>query len=1052
VEVLKWLSCLIGLAILAGSTPVAAQPPSSEETRTTAESGQLHGVVFGPHDRLPLQGVVVEIDGETRATTNTDGAFQVSLTAGAHRVRFIPPNRIGVDVDEVEIVAGQTTEVIVEFRADGPAAIDIATPGAQADPTPQASSDGSEATGEPGTLTGRVDSREDGEPVGGAQVIVRGADGETTTAEDGTFELELPPGTWDVSVVHAQYSTGTKRDITVESGESSEVTWELTPAAVRLSAHTVTIPKIEGGNIAMTRKRKESSAATDVIGAEEMSKSAESTAAGALKQVTGLTVVGGKYVYVRGLGSRYASSLLDGSTLPSPEPEKRVVPLDLFPTSMLQSVTVQKTYTPDMPGEFGGGVVQMKTREYPDEFSLEIGLSSGGNTETTFRRGLGYQGGSTDWLGVDDGTRQLPREVEEETDGKALSKKDRFGRGNFTAEEIESMGESLPNNWNTERQPMIPDLGLSLDMGDSFELAGGTEVGFRFGGTYDNSYDIDEYETTSFVVGDGELQEDDNFEFEETTHNITTSGILSGGVTFDENNKVELTSLLTRVTDDETTRYEGFYSDHGGQIRVTQLRWLERQMMFHQLRGEHELPELGDLKLNWRYVFSRASRHEPDRRLYRYDYENSIDGFALSDRPEGNTRLWSELQDNNHDGGLSAALPVEVWNDLEATLKVGADATRKDRTVDTRRFKFSNSSTDVGEFSKRPEQVFSEENIGPDGYFELRETTRATDNYRGSQTLLAGYAMADIPIIEKLETSAGARLEYSDQQVETFALFADKREVGRLETTDVLPALNLTWSLTDEMQARAGVSRTVNRPNFRELSNAAYTEVVGGRTYRGNPDLDRASISHADARWEWYPDRGESVSVGAFYKDFRDPIEVTYKPGATPIVQPANVSGARNFGIEFQGRTGLDAIAESLRDFYIAGNIAFIDSSVQIDPDSEEAELLTNTERPLQGQSPYVLNAQIGWDDADRQMAVTLLYNVFGPRIAEVGIYGIPDVIEQPDHTLDLTFSKTFDSGLTMKAKAKDLLDVPQTYTQGGRVTYRHRDGRSFSVGLSYGF
>ncbi|MFB6375339.1 MAG: carboxypeptidase regulatory-like domain-containing protein, partial [Bradymonadaceae bacterium] len=432
------MALLSVLLVLFGfASPTMAQQASSNDTAGTEKSGALHGVVFGPSDELPLQGATVEIDGDQRATTNADGAFRVSLAPGNHRLRLIPPGREGVDVDAVETVAGQTTEVIVEFRADGPAAVDVAAPGGKKPSDAQRSSDESEPTGEPGTLTGTVTSREDGSPVAGAQVIVRGADGETKTDEKGRFRLELPSGNWDVSVVHAQYSTGTKRDIAVKSNETTEVTWELTPAAVRLSAHTVTIPKIEGGTIAMTEKRKESTAATDVIGAEEMSKSGDSTAAGALKQVTGLTVVGGKYVYVRGLGSRYASSLLNGSTLPSPEPEKRVVPLDLFPTSMLQSVTVQKTYTPDMPGGFGGGVVRMKTREYPDEFTLELGLSTGGNTRTTFQKGLGYQGGSTDWLGVDDGTRALPSKLERATEDKALSKKDRFGRGNFTAEEIE---------------------------------------------------------------------------------------------------------------------------------------------------------------------------------------------------------------------------------------------------------------------------------------------------------------------------------------------------------------------------------------------------------------------------------------------------------------------------------------------------------------------------------------------------------------------------------------------------------------------------------------
>ena len=1046
--------CALFVAVVAVtfvfSHAVSAQESAGGESEAV---GTLHGVVFGPPDNLPVEGVTVEVDGDERGETNADGAFEIELPAGSHRLRLVRSDRRGVQVESVEISTGETTELIVEFRAEGPPEIDIEAPGSESSlGQMQAGEKKVESVAEPGMIEGVITSLEDGEPVAGAQVLVRGADAEAKSDKDGTFTLQLPPGAWDLSVIHAEYSTGSKQDVRVESGESTKVTYELTPAAVRLSAYTVTIPKIEGGTIELTEKKRKSAAATEVIGAEQFSKTGDSTAAGALKRVTGLTVVGGKYVYVRGLGSRYASSLLNGSTLPSPEPEKRVVPLDLFPTSILESVTIQKTYTPDMPGNFGGGVVRMNTRSYPDDFSFGLGLSMSGDTQTTFQEGLDYAGGGLDWLGVDDGTRQLPSRVEKATDGKALSKKDRFGDGNYTSEELEEIGEALPNTWNIEKKSTLPNIGVSGEIGDKFTLPGGTELGFLFAGTYDMSHDVDVYSEKTYLKGDGELQEDNSYDFRETTDNVVTSAILSGGAKFDENNKLKLTSMVNRVTDDETRRYQGFYSDHGGEIRVSRLRFLERQLMFHQLHGTHTLPGFNDLEVEWRYVFSQAKRDEPDRRLYRYDYEQSIDAYALTDRPSGNNRLWSKLRDNNHDGGFSAKLPFRVWNELKASAEVGFNAVRKDRVVDTRRFKFFSSKSDYDLFSKEPETVFSEENIGSDSFFELREVTRPTDNYTGAQTVLAGYAMAEIPIIESLKANAGARIEHSDQRVETFALFSDEKKVGRLATTDVLPALNLTWSFAEKMQVRAAASRTVNRPNFRELSSASFTGVVGGRQFQGNPDLDRATINHLDTRWEWYPERGESVSVGAFYKDFQDPIEITFEAGATPLVRPANIEGARNLGLELQGRTNLDFITKSLRDLYVAGNLSLIESQIEIDPDSDKAELLTNTERPLQGQSPYVINGQLSYDNVDIQTAITLLYNVYGPRISEVGIYGIPDIKEQPFHTIDLTFSKKFENGIKLSAKAQNLLNLAHRYTQGGKLTHKEYEGRSFSMGVSYSY
>jgi hypothetical protein len=427
----------------AGVDEVRAESPASG---SDAETGALHGIVFGPEGSGPLEAVRVRVDGSRRAETNRHGGFVVELATGTHYVELESSDGERVTVDGVPIRFGETTELIVELRREAPAQTDLEVPDRVEDAERRGSDSGPErdADTEPGTVRGNVRSKEDGAPVEGARVLVRGVDRGAETGTDGGFELQLPPGDHDLSVVHPEFSALSRTGVRVDSRKTTELSLELRPAAVRLSVHKVTIPEIEGGQVQLLEQKQSSSAASDVIGAEEFSKSGDSTAAGALKRVTGLTVVGGKYVYVRGMGSRYSSSLLNGSTLPSPEPNKRVVPLDMFPTSVLEKVTVQKTYTPDMPGNFGGGTVRMETREYPEEFEFGLDLSVGATTDTTFRQGLGYDGGSLDWLGVDDGTRALPSELREATEGKALSKKDRFGRGNFTAEELETLGRQRP--------------------------------------------------------------------------------------------------------------------------------------------------------------------------------------------------------------------------------------------------------------------------------------------------------------------------------------------------------------------------------------------------------------------------------------------------------------------------------------------------------------------------------------------------------------------------------------------------------------------------------
>jgi outer membrane receptor protein involved in Fe transport len=1042
---------LLSMLVLAAGLMGSPEPVDAQSSQST---GEIHVVVFGV-DGAPLEGVKVAVDGtDAIARTNADGGALLRAPAGTWRVTLEHRDRRGT-ATEVRVVEGMRTEVVAEFDAPGKgfwADVEAPEDDEEDDEDEEDDDEDEEDRGPPGTLSGKVVSSEEGKPVETARILVRGSTAEDQTGPDGRFSLTLPPGEWDISVIHPDFSTASRQEVEVKSNEETSVDIELTPAAVRLSAFRVAIPRIEGGTVQLMEERKESSAATEVMGAEEFSKTGDSTAAGALKRVTGLTVVGGKFVYVRGLGSRYSSTLLNGANLPSTEPEKRVVPLDLFPTSMLESITIQKTYTPDMPGDFGGGVVQMETRSYPSEFQANVGLSVGGATDTTFQDGQSYQGGSLDWLGIDDGTRTMPDEFERRTEGTELRQKNSLGQGNFTAGEIEELGEMLPNIYNVNSQTMMPNLSISGEIGDQFDLGGDTTAGFLFSASYDYSHDISDYEEKTVIDGVNGPTVQNEYDFYETNNEVVTNAILAGGIDFGENNRLKLTSLINRVTDDTVRTYEGFYNDFGDTIRVTRLRYQERQLMFHQLQGKHTFPGAQDFTVEWQYVYSQGQRDEPDRRDYRYNWEEDKGEYVFDGRALGNERLYSDLVDNTHDAKLNFSLPVGIWGGRNMKLKFGASFASKQREVDTRRFLWDSDTLSDEIATQRPEQIFSEENIGPDSAFKLTEATLATDNYSGGQITAAGYAMAEMPITERFKATFGARVEHSDQDVKTTALFEDKEISSNLKTTDILPSINLKYDINDEMLVRAAASRTVNRPNFRELSEARFSSVVGGNVFRGNPDLDRAQITHVDARYEWYPSRGESLSLGAFYKDFVDPIELSFRPAAQRLVRPFNIDGAQNFGVEFAARKKLGFLGEAMRDFYIAGNVSYIYSRIDIDPESEAGEILTNTERPLQGQSPYTVNLQFGYDNPESRTQATLLYNVSGPRIVEVGAYGIPDNYEQPFHSLDFTFSQKFDNDWKISVSADNLLNLPHTYEQGDITTYYELEGRSFSLGVSKGF
>lgn len=993
----------------------------------TAAFADVRGVVFGA-DGLPMAGVEVRLD-ELRATTDADGAFLFAVQGESFELE-VAGGRLTVP-DGAEVIVNLLADAAVVFDVEGaPPAPEATAPEPDVDEAPRA------------TLTGRVVS-ESGTPVSGVRVFVRGAAVEVQTDGEGRFRVDLPLGEATLAFVHADYSSAERA--VVVSASMGEFEIALTPAAVALDDFTVTAPRIEGSTVDLLAERKEADSVTEVIGAEEMSRTGASSAADAVTRVTGITVVGGKYVYVRGLGDRYSSTLLNGASLPSPEPEKRVVPLDLFPTDLLESVLVQKTFSPDMPGEFGGGVVVLRTRDLPEARQAEVGLSLGADTGATFRRAPRSPAGGLDWAGIDDGTRRMPRDLREASEEQPLKEGDLFGSGGYTREELERFGELVPNTWAVRDRTLWPSLGAQASFGVPFRLLG-KQSGVRLGLTYDRESDHTTREQNYYIVGaGGQLERSNSYRFTTTNDNIVFGAILTTGLQLDEDDRITLTSVIDRVSDAEDRVYEGFNRDVDAQIRVTRHRWLERQLLFEQLRGEHRL-ESG-VGFDWHYVFAQAQRLEPDRRETRYDLRP--DGrFQLSDRPEGNSRVYSDLVDNTHDLAASTDVPLHL-GPIEATLSGGLAGVFKDRAVDTRRFKYFGDTLDPDVLALPADELFVPQNIGPDG-LQFLEVTRPTDNYSARQRIAAAWLDSRWPLLPRLELGVGARLEYSLQKVATFELFnpAANPVEARLQTLDVLPAAFATWSLTDDQKLRFAASRTVSRPDFRELSPMLFNDVTGGLAVQGNPDLDRALITHADVRWEWYPSAAESVSLGLFAKHFQRPIESLLVPGAQQLQTFANARGARNLGVEAEARKSFDFVADALRDFYVAGNLSLIDSRIELDPD---AGIQTSAERPLQGQSPWVVNAQLGWDAVDLGSSVALLFNVVGPRIQEVGAQGAPDVYEAASPRLDLVARQKL-GAFKLGLKASNLLDPEVRTTQGDRLASSVRNGRELSISVGASF
>lgn len=1025
---------------------------------TALADGRVVGVIFDGPGGAPAAGVSVSTPAGA-AETDRDGAFVLSLPAGTWTLQ-LSGDQSGTVV--VEVREGGTTEVLVAAFADGRAPIVSVE-------TPEAPGGSAQTIDENTVLIDVVGvvRAEGGQPLQGARVFVRGSAAEALTDSAGRFTLSLPAGAHTLSVLRSGYATRTLSDLPLplEGGAPLEV--ELVEAGVALDDFAVMVPRVEGDATTMLAERQSSSGVTDNLSAEEMSRRGDSSAASALSRVTGLTVVGGKYVYVRGMGERYSATLLNGSSLPSPEPERRVVPLDLFPTSMLESVVIQKTFAPSMPAEFGGGAVQLRTRGIPDAPLFQVKLSGRFTQGTTFEQGPLAVPGARDFFGVDDGGRAMPQALAEATKDQKLVLESKFKEG-FSSEELEALGESLgAERWRLGNTLAMPDMGLSATAGSGVKVGEDSEIGALVGFNFTNAWERRLYEHRYLNTRDGELVVQNRYDFADLTNTarLGAMGVLQAKLA--GNHDIRSTTLLVRDTENMARRYTGTNDDFGANIRVSRVDWVERQLFLEQLTGEHRFPGLGAAELDWRASMSKAGRDEPDRRDLIMEQSTESGDWFLRTQGGGNSLLYSGLSDENMDAGVDLRIP---WGAREGAgegeadraggfggkVSVGGAMSQRARAVSTRRFSYdvvggAEGSTDFVN-NADPAQVFADENIRSDG-LRIAETTLPTDNFTATAALAAQYIELDFRFPWAMQCMTGVRREVSRQTVSSFDLFSDATEPENtlLYRVDMLPAFTLTQAVLrdqapGEMQVRGGYGRTLNRPDFRELSPAVYYDVVGGRETRGEPTLERAIIDNFDLRWEWYPSPTESLSFGAFYKQFQDPIESYVVASIASRQSYTNAAGATNAGLELDLRKALGR-SGAWQDVYLGGNAALIRSRVDL---RGAGGTQTSDVRPLQGQSPYVVNLQLGYEPIDRPINATLMLNRSGKRILDVGAEGIPDEYEQARTRLDAVAGMGLGPRWRIDINGRNLLNSPIVRTVGDQEVRVVQEG--WSVGAALGW
>ena len=917
-----------------------------------------------------------------------------------------------------------------------------------------------------GAIWGTVKDTKFNEGVVEAQVQVVGRKQRTLADVNGGYRLELPPGKYTLRVSYELHQPTRVDNVEVKAGEVTRIDFKLVPdeSAVEevVIEEQVELSSNEGQNLG----RKRAAVVGDGVGRAEIAHTPDRNAAEAAQRVVGATIVGNRFVYVRGLGERYTNALLNGAPLPSTEPDRNTVPLDLFPSLVLDNLTIVKQFTPDMPGDFAGGSVRITTREFPKQKLFQISGYGAFNTESTFRTLPTYWGSSRQWLGYDGGRRALPSGIpNHRLDSSATD----------TPAQFADYSHKLNSPMGTSRMTAPPNYGLSVVAGDSYKLGQNTKLGTMLALTYGRSYQLRQLISRNYVMGplpDGSstLLVSDDFHGQQGIDSVRWGAFGSLALEQERNHTVRLVAFHAQSADDTTTELEGTLGQRDTYYHANHLEYVSRGLNFVQLGGEHRYPKLKGLEISWRASLAAASRDQPDTRETRYalGQQNGVDGWNFAPGLPSGTHSYLTQSDSTRTVGLDVLQPIVEPEEHHTALKAGVLVTSRRRDFRARRFQLVSGQT-LGPIYQAltfcpgrafdpgcANRLFRQEAVRSDG-FTLNEWTLNFDQYETGLDVYSLYAMVDTKPTQNLRAVAGIRSEITYQAFSGFDPFnrAGTELHSNIYQADWLPAASLVYATSAKSNARLGISETLARPQLREVSPALATTYGGDLTVQGNPDLLLTKITNLDLRYELFPTLKEVLAFSLFYKHFKDPIEEVIS--SSGLLSFANAPHANLYGAEIEGRKSLDVLAGGLRDFTLIANLTLVTSSVNLGTQKGTA---TNANRPLSYQSPYVVNLALDYENEKSGTDVRVLYNVFGPRITAVGSIivrgtpGLPDTYELPRNQLDLSAAQKLSKRFQIKLQAQNVLAAPVVFAYRNQPGYRlinHADGSKTyeSLGLS---
>ncbi|WP_298154159.1 TonB-dependent receptor [Flavobacterium sp.] len=893
------------------------------------------------------------------------------------------------------------------------------------------------------SLSGTVVEEANGQPLPGVTVSIKTLNKETISDLNGKFQFRnVPFGSYEVTFRYISFQTKVIQDVTIANAEGVVLDVMMSENSKSLDEIVITAPKLKTESVKLLLlTQKNSASVSDGISAETIKKTPDKNVSDVLKRISGASIQENKFVIIRGLNDRYNTSYLNGAPLPSSEPDRKAFSFNIFPANMIDNLIINKTATPDMPGEFAGGIIQINTKGIPEKDFQTLSIGSGYNTFTTGKKQLYYKGGNTDWIGLDDGTRDLPSGFPGYTAFQNLDYLDRA-----------ELAKSYKTDWRIRSKNFAPNLAFQYSAGYHLQL-GGKEMGILTAVTYNRTNNYTESISRDFEEQGAGLRPVIYKDYFDKNYNVQTlaGGMANFSLKFNNNNTIAFKNLYSINSDDLVVERTGipFEATAVNPILIySTVRWFTSNTIYSgQLVGEHYLPR-DKFRINWVVSYNDIQRSIPNLRRNIYtrfkDYQdpsnpNPLDITYTANIANGNIGpdygggiFFSENTETSSSAKFDLSQKFNYGSVL-CDFKFGIFLQNRNRNFYARQLGY-NQLGGVGDLvfdqtllNLDDDHIFDQQNMGiiaPGvGGFTLYDGTKYFDAYDASSNLRAAFMMMD-NTYRKFRFVYGIRIENYHQKLNTKLSETELLKID-VEKMDFLPSANIIFAATKEQNIRLSYSKSLNRPEFRELAPFAFYDFMTRFVTSGNPNLKRAIVDNVDFRYEIYPGKGQILSLSTFYKKFKDPIEIKATVNNREITYD-NANSATNYGFELEFRTLLGSLMHSensiLNNLTAFSNLAIIKSKVDVSNLAAVSD--TEKERPMQGQSPYVFNAGLQYITTDKDWSVSLNVNRVGNRIAIVGNTEVEPTLWEKSRTfLDFQISKSFlNNKLELKLNGQNIL------------------------------